>query len=66
MADWSRTNVRDQVSEPTAAGGGIREAEKKKNKEYHEALQASETTIFFLVAMGSSPVTPTIFRKVLT
>ncbi len=28
-------------------------AEKKKNKEYHEAPQASETTIFFLVAMGS-------------
>ena len=45
--------VRDQVSESTAAGAGSRETEKKKNKEYHEASQASETTIFFLVAMGS-------------
>ena len=51
--NWFRTDVRDQVLEPTAAGGGWRKAEKKKNKEYHEAPQASETTIFFLVAMGS-------------
>ena len=49
-----------QVSEPTASCGRLREAEKKKNKEYHEALQASETTIFFLVVASSSLVTPTI------
>ena len=48
--------MRDQVSESTAAGGGSRETEKKKNKEYHEASQASETTIFFLVDMGSRPL----------
>ena len=47
------SRVRDQVSKSTAASGGRRETEKKKNKEYHEALQASETTIFFLVAMAS-------------
>ena len=44
-----RTNVRDQVTEPTAAGGGGRKAEEKKNKEQYEAHQASNATIFFLV-----------------
>ena len=28
--------VRDEVTEPSAAGGGYSEAEEAKNKEYHE------------------------------
>ena len=55
----SRTNVRDQVTEPSAAGGGYSEAKEEKNNKHHDAA-ASEATIFFSVAMGSSPVTPTI------
>ena len=49
----SRSKVRDQVTEPSAAGGGRSEAEEEKNKENCEAT-ASKATIFFLVAMGSS------------
>ena len=38
VASWqSRTNVRDQVTEPSAAGGGWSEAKEEKNKEQHEA-----------------------------
>ena len=50
----SRSNVRDQVTKPSAACGGRNEAEEEKNKENREALQASKATIFFLVAVGSS------------
>ena len=39
----------EQVTEPSAAGGGFSEAEEKKNKENCDALQASKATIFFLV-----------------
>ena len=39
----------EQVTEPSAAGGGYSEAEEEKNKENCDALQASKTTIFFLV-----------------
>ena len=39
----------EQVTEPSAAGGGFSEAEEEKNKENREALQASEATMFFLV-----------------
>ncbi len=55
----SRSNVRDQVTEPSTAGGGRSEAEEEKNKENCEAPQASKATIFFLVAVGSSPATRT-------
>ena len=48
------------MTEPSAACGRENEAEEEKNKEHREALQAREATIFFSVAMGSSPVTPTI------
>ena len=47
-------NLRDQVTEPSAAGGGKSEAKEEKNKENCEALQASKATVFFLVAVGSS------------
>ena len=49
-----RNNVRDQVTEPSAAGGGRSEAEEEKNKENCEALQASKATVFFSVAVGLS------------
>ena len=39
----------EQVTEPSAAGGGYSEAKEKKNKENCDALQASKATIFFLV-----------------
>ena len=55
----SRTDVRDQVTEPSAACGGRSEAEEGKNKELGEALQASIMTMFFQVAVGSNPATPT-------
>ena len=58
--------VRDQVTEPSAAGGRYSEAQEEKNKENREALQASEATIFFLVAVGcvqSTSATPTIKTK---
>ena len=40
----SEPRVRDQVTEPSAAGGRYSEAEEEKNKENHEA-GASEATM---------------------
>ena len=54
------------MTELSAAGGRYSEAEEEKNKENHEALQASEATIFFSVAVGyvqSTSATPTIKTK---
>ena len=54
------------MTELSAAGGRYSEAEEEKNKENHEALQASEVTIFFSVAVGyvqSTSATPTIKTK---
>ena len=61
-----RAKVRDQVTEPSAAGGRYSEAEEEKNKENREALQASGATMFFLGSRGyvqSTSATPTIKTK---
>ena len=47
------------MTEPSAAGGRYSEAEEEKNKENHEALQASEATMFFSVAVGKCEASPT-------
>ena len=46
------------MTEPSAAGGRYSEAEEEKNKENHEALQASEATMFFSVAVGKCEASP--------
>ena len=54
------------MTELSAAGVRYSEAEEEKNKENHEALQASESTIFFSVVVGyvqSTSATPTIKTK---
>ena len=48
----SRTDVRDQATEPSAACGRWSEAEEEKNKEQCEALPASRATMFFSVSRG--------------
>ena len=46
------------MTEPSAAGGRYSEAEEEKNKENHEALQASEATMFFSVDVGKCEAPP--------
>ena len=46
------------MTEPSAASGRYSEAEEEKNKENHEALQASEATMFFSVAVGKCEASP--------
>ena len=48
----SRTKVRDQATEPSAACGGCNEAEEEKNRENCDAERQARRPLFFSVSRG--------------
>ncbi len=48
----SRTKVRDQATEPSAACGGCNEAEEEKNRENCDAERRARRPLFFSVSRG--------------